>query len=191
MNNTLPRRSVYARLIKSSTTTRASYYVPLNDHFTDHYTHHTLHTPPLLRYSLHLYNLHVGTLHLHDNFSWHTRNRKLYIWLECPEGTLAVWGDVLLLKNKLLITIKRFLFTALKNINHSQSYEQSKNSRSITNLSQHVHVRVTMYPLTTISYITYSVVNTPMYLIAICTWAPLISMVIFRYTHEIANYIYD
>ena len=92
---------------------------------------------------------------------------------------------------KLLITIKRFLFTALKNINHSQSYEQSKNRTSITNLLQHVHVHVTMYPLTTISYITYSVVNTPMYLIAICTWAPLISMVIFRYTHEIANYIYD
>ena len=50
-HNTLPRRSAYARLITSSTTTRArvSYYVPLNDHFIDHYTHHTLHTPSLLR----------------------------------------------------------------------------------------------------------------------------------------------
>ena len=41
----------YARLIKSSTTTRARarYYTAL-DHFTDHYTYHTLHTPSLLRY---------------------------------------------------------------------------------------------------------------------------------------------
>ena len=50
-DNTLPHRTAYARLIKSSTTTRAraSYYVPLNDHSIDHYTHHTLHTPSLLR----------------------------------------------------------------------------------------------------------------------------------------------
>ena len=49
--NTLPHRTAYARLIESSTTTRAraSYYVPLNDHLIDHYTHHTLHTLLLLR----------------------------------------------------------------------------------------------------------------------------------------------
>ena len=49
--NTLPHRTAYARLTKWSTTTRAraSYYVPLNDHFIDHYTHHTLRTPSLLR----------------------------------------------------------------------------------------------------------------------------------------------
>ena len=50
-HNTLPHRTAYARLNKSSTTTRAraSYYVPLNDHFVDHYTHHRLRTPLLLR----------------------------------------------------------------------------------------------------------------------------------------------
>ena len=80
---------------------------------------------------------------------------------------------------------KTFPFTASKNINHSPSYEQSKNRTSITNLLQHMHVRVTMYPLKTISYITHSVVNAPMYLIAICTWAPLISMVIFRDTQNL------
>ena len=49
--NTLPRRSAYARLIESSTTTRtrASYYVPLNDRLIDHYVHHRLRTPSLLR----------------------------------------------------------------------------------------------------------------------------------------------
>ena len=51
-HNTLPHRTAYARLIKSYTTTRARarYYTALNDHFTDHYTYHTLHTPSLLRY---------------------------------------------------------------------------------------------------------------------------------------------
>ena len=51
-HNTLDYRTAYARLIKLSTTTRAraSYYVPLNDHFINHYTHHTLHTPLLLSY---------------------------------------------------------------------------------------------------------------------------------------------
>ena len=49
--NTMPHRTAYARLIKSYTTTRARarYYTALNDHFTDHYTYHTLHTPSLLR----------------------------------------------------------------------------------------------------------------------------------------------
>ena len=49
--NTLPHHTAYARLIKSSTTTRARarYYTALNDHFINHYTHHTLHTPSLLR----------------------------------------------------------------------------------------------------------------------------------------------
>ena len=84
---------------------------------------------------------------------------KLYIWLECPEGTLVVWGNVVIFKNKLLIKIKRFLFTASKNIKHSPSYEQSKNHTSITNLSQHVHVRVTMYPLTTILLITIHIIH--------------------------------
>ena len=48
---TLPHHTAYARLIKSSTTTlaRARYYVPLNDHFIDHYTHHRLRTPSLRR----------------------------------------------------------------------------------------------------------------------------------------------
>ena len=51
-DNILPHHIACARLIKSSTTTRARArsYVPLNDHFTDHYTHHTLRTPSLLRY---------------------------------------------------------------------------------------------------------------------------------------------
>ena len=51
-HNTLPHHTAYARLIKSSTTTRARarYYTALNDHFINHYTHHTLHTPLLLRY---------------------------------------------------------------------------------------------------------------------------------------------
>ena len=50
-HNTVLHRTPYARLIKSSTTARARarYYVPLNDHLIDHYTHHTLHTPSLLR----------------------------------------------------------------------------------------------------------------------------------------------
>ena len=50
--NTLPHHTAYARLIKSYTTTRARarYYTALNDHFTDHYTYHTLRTPSLLRY---------------------------------------------------------------------------------------------------------------------------------------------
>ena len=50
-HNTLSHRTAYARLTKSSTTTRAraSYYVPLNDHSIDHYTQYTLHTPSLLR----------------------------------------------------------------------------------------------------------------------------------------------
>ena len=41
--HTVLHRIAYARLIKLSTTThaRASYYVPLNDHFIDHYTHRT------------------------------------------------------------------------------------------------------------------------------------------------------
>ena len=80
--NALPHRTAYARLIESSTTTRAraSYYAPLNDHFINHYTHHTLRTPLLLRYLLHQCNLHVGTLDLHDNFPLRTtRNRKLFI----------------------------------------------------------------------------------------------------------------
>ena len=49
--NTLPHQTAYARLIKSSTTTRARacYYVPLNDHLIDPYTHHRLRTPLLLR----------------------------------------------------------------------------------------------------------------------------------------------
>ena len=49
--NTLPHHTAYARLIKSSTTTRARarYYTALNDHFIDHYTYHTLRTPLLLR----------------------------------------------------------------------------------------------------------------------------------------------
>ena len=49
--NTLPHQTAYARLIESSTTTRARarYYTALNDQFIDHYTHHTLHTPSLLR----------------------------------------------------------------------------------------------------------------------------------------------
>ena len=78
----------------------------------------------------------MGTLHLHDNFPLHARNPKLYIWLECPEGPLVVWGDVLILKNKLLIIIKRFLFTASKNINHNPSYEQSK-YRTYKSLNHH------------------------------------------------------
>ena len=89
-----------------------------------------------------------------------------------PKGTLFVRGDGLILKNKLIIVTKHIPFTASKNINHNTSYEQSKYRTLITNLLQHMHVRVTMYPLTTISYITHSVVNAPMYLIAICTWAP-------------------
>ena len=50
-HNTLLHHTAYARLIKSSTTTRARarYYTALNDHCIDHYTHHTLHTPSLLR----------------------------------------------------------------------------------------------------------------------------------------------
>ena len=50
-HNTLQHCTAYARLIKSSTTTRARarYYTAHNDHFIDHYTHHTLHTPSLLR----------------------------------------------------------------------------------------------------------------------------------------------
>ena len=75
--------------------------------------------------------------------------------------------------NKLLIIIKRFLFTTSKNINHSPSYEQSKNRTSITNLFQHVHVRVTMYPLTTISYITHSVVNTPIFYLVILNFTKM------------------
>ena len=51
-HNTLPHHTAYAQLIKSSITTRARarYYTALDDHFIDHYTHHTLHTPSLLRY---------------------------------------------------------------------------------------------------------------------------------------------
>ena len=51
---------------------------------------------------------------------------KLFVILEHPEGALFVRWDVLILKNKLLITIKRFLITASRNINHSPSYEKSK-----------------------------------------------------------------
>ena len=52
--------------------------------------------------------------------------------------------------NKLLIIIKRFLFTASKNINHSCL---------LNRLPQHVHVRVTMYPLTTILLITLNIIH--------------------------------
>ena len=103
--------------------------------------------------------------------------------------------------NKLLIIIKRFLFTASKNINHSPSYEQSKNrtykslnyhntlphvlhTRGLLNRQlQHVHVRVTMCPLTTISLITIHIIHYTYHryyayncVDTICTWAPLISI---------------
>ena len=79
--NTLLHRTAYARLIKSSTTTRARarYYTTLNDHFTDHYTYHTLHTPSLIRYLLHLHNLHVGTLDFYGDDFVTRRISTLYI----------------------------------------------------------------------------------------------------------------
>ena len=54
-----------------------------------------------------------------------------------------------------------------------------------------------MYPLTTILLIAIHIIHythhryyTISSIYTICTWAPLISMVIFRDTHEIANYNY-
>ena len=46
-----------------------------------------------------------------------------------PKGALTVLGDGLISNNKLnLIIINHILFTASKNINHSPSYEQIKES---------------------------------------------------------------
>ena len=98
--------------------------------------------------------------------------------LEHPEGALVVWGGWADIDKQTYNHNKTYLFYLIKNINHSQSYEQSKWRwrTQITKLLQHVHVRVTMYPLTTISCITHSVVNTPMHLYAICMWALVISI---------------
>ena len=90
-----------------------------------------------------------------------------WLWSTISNSGCGLWPsklisarDGLILKNKIFIIISHILFIALKNITHSPSYEQSKNRTSITNLLQHVHLHVTMYPLAMISY---TIVFTPMY----------------------------
>ena len=104
---------------------------------------------------------------------------QLYI-TRAHKGALAVRGDGLILTNKLLIMIKRILFTASKNIIESRSYEQIMNGPHVvemtTTRARATHVRVAMRALTTISYITHSIVTTPMFPYSICTWAPFISI---------------
>ena len=121
-HNTLPYRTAYARLIKLSTTTRARacYYVPLTTillitiHII-HYTHHRYYA---------LSDLHVGTLDLYgDDFVTHNTKPQIIYMTRVPRGHSSCLRGC---ANKLLIIIKRFLFTPSKNIEHSPSYEQSK-----------------------------------------------------------------